>query len=129
LMRMPCSEAEVERVFSRMRGIFGKRSRRIKRDLLEARLILQMNGPEMGSRLRAVLKGFEEQEDARPAKWQMTPPVASSPARPGFPVPMIFRPAPVVPGGRVAPPGWSSAALMPWSGGEGGEPIASWLPK
>jgi hypothetical protein len=40
LLLMPVSEAEVERLFSRMRFIFGDRSRRTLEDLIEARLML-----------------------------------------------------------------------------------------
>jgi hypothetical protein len=123
LMRMPCSEAEVERVFSRMRRIIGKRSVRIKRDLLEARLILQMNGPKMGPGLRAALRNFEGQDDARPPGGQATPAVAMAPAHPGFPVPVIFRPARVAPAGGIAPPGEFGAALVPRIGDGYGEPV------
>jgi hypothetical protein len=45
LLMMPVSEAEVERLFSRMRFIFGDRSRRTLEDLIEARLMLQINAP------------------------------------------------------------------------------------
>jgi hypothetical protein len=92
LMRMPCSEAEVERVFSRMRGIIGKRSIRIKRDLLESRLILEMNGSNMTSDRLAVLDSLEKQDDTSPDEGHMTPPVAWGSARPEFPIPLIFNP-------------------------------------
>jgi hypothetical protein len=92
LMRMPCSEAEVERVFSRMRDIVGKRSLRIKRDLLESRLVLQMNGPTMTPDQLSALDDLEGRDDAGPGEGEMTPPVAGGSARPGFPVPLIVGP-------------------------------------
>jgi hypothetical protein len=129
LMRMPCSEAEVERVFSRMRQIVSKRSVRIKRDLLEARLILQMNGSKMESGLRAALEGLERQDDARPPKWEATPRVPSVAVRPEFPVPMIFPPPRIAGVGEITPPGESSAALMPWMDDRYRGPIVSGSPK
>jgi hypothetical protein len=92
LMRMPCSEAEVERVFSVMRGIIGKRSIRTKQDLLESRLILQMNGLGIPSGRLAALDSLEKQDDTSPDEGQMTPPVAWGSARPEFPIPLIFHP-------------------------------------
>jgi hypothetical protein len=43
LLRLPCSEAEVERLFSLMRSIFGTRSQATMEDLLEARLFLMLH--------------------------------------------------------------------------------------
>jgi hypothetical protein len=106
VMRMPCSEAAVERLFSRMRQIVNKRSRRIRRDLLEARLILQMNRGKMDRQLRSVLKKFEEEEDARPVKMQQPPSVVESvaPISAGseFPIPLISAPPRTVPEDPVA---------------------------
>jgi hypothetical protein len=93
LMRMPCSEAEVERVFSRMRVIFGDHRRRIRRDLLESRLILQMNGSMMTSDRLSALESLEREDDANPDEGQMTPPVAWESARPEFTIPQIFNPS------------------------------------
>jgi hypothetical protein len=89
VMRMPCSETEVERTFSRMKQIFGKRSKRTKRDLLEARLTLQMNGPKMSPDLRSALRKLEGEDDARPPKMQVPPPVQASPELPELPLPIL----------------------------------------
>jgi hypothetical protein len=92
LMRMPCSEAEVERLFSRMRLITGKRSRRIKRDLLEARLTLQVNSPMMAPEVWGALQKLEEEEDGAPVGMQMLPGDATPTAGPAgreFPIPVI----------------------------------------
>jgi hypothetical protein len=43
LLRMPCSESEVERVFTRLRRLFGNHARDIRYDLVEARLTVIMN--------------------------------------------------------------------------------------
>jgi hypothetical protein len=99
LMRMPCSESEVERMFSRMRLIFGKRSKRIKRDLLEARLVLQMNGPKkfLQPEIKRVLKKFEEEEEAQSLLKAQTPPhVPDVPDRVEFTVPILPETARVV---------------------------------
>jgi regulator of replication initiation timing len=135
LMRMPCSESEVERMFSRMRIIFGKRSKRIKRDLLEARLVLQMNGPKkfLQPEMKRVLKKFEEEEEEeRPLKVQTPPRVPDVPDRVEFtipilpgtarvvtdgqdvsPVPPTFDPLPITrPGGETAPPARFSPAPL-----------------
>jgi hypothetical protein len=40
LLKLPCSEAEVERIFSLMRSVFGTRGQAALRDLVEARLFL-----------------------------------------------------------------------------------------
>jgi hypothetical protein len=43
LLRMACSEAEVERVFTRLRHLFGNHSRHSQGDLVELRLTIMMN--------------------------------------------------------------------------------------
>jgi hypothetical protein len=102
LMRMPCSESEVERMFSRMRLIFGKRSKRIKRDLLEARLVLQMNGPKkfLQPEMKRVLSKFEEEEEERPLKVQTPPRVPDVPDRVEFTIPILPGTARVVTDGQ-----------------------------
>jgi hypothetical protein len=105
LMHMPCSEAEVEGVFSRMRGILEKRSVRIKRDLLEARLVIQMNGSKMTPDRVAALDDLEGRKDAGPGEGQVAPHVAGESARPGFSVPLILNARePPRSGGPGAPP-------------------------
>jgi hypothetical protein len=42
LLRMPCSESEVERVFSRLPCLFGGHARHMRDDLVEARLRIIM---------------------------------------------------------------------------------------
>jgi hypothetical protein len=63
LMRMPCSETDVERVFSRMKVMVGTRSRRIRRDLLEARLMIQVNGPALELEVERALDAVERQDE------------------------------------------------------------------
>jgi hypothetical protein len=55
---MPVSEAEVERVFSRMRYTFGDRSRRTGEDLMEARLVLEINDIRAKEQLSAQFEGM-----------------------------------------------------------------------
>jgi hypothetical protein len=100
LMRMPCSEAEVERVFSHMRAIIGRYSARTKRDLLESRLILQMNGSAMSMPREqlAALDGLEELEGAGPDEGEVAPHEAWGVASADFTVPLI-------PGPRRSPDG------------------------
>jgi hypothetical protein len=43
LLRMPCSESEVERVFSHLRRLFGDHARHTRDDRVEARLTIMMN--------------------------------------------------------------------------------------
>jgi hypothetical protein len=43
LLRMCCSEAEVERVFTRLRRLFGDHARHSRGDLVESRLTIVMN--------------------------------------------------------------------------------------
>jgi hypothetical protein len=81
-----------------MRGIVGKRRLRIKQDLLESRLVLQMNDSAMTSDQLSALDDLERQDDAGPDEGQMTPPVASGSARSGFPVPLIVDPGRPRPG-------------------------------
>jgi hypothetical protein len=43
LLRMRCSEAEVERMFARLRRLFGDHVRHSRGDLVESRLTIMMN--------------------------------------------------------------------------------------
>jgi hypothetical protein len=43
LLRMACSEAEVERVFARLRRLFSDHARHSRGDLVESRLTIMMN--------------------------------------------------------------------------------------
>jgi hypothetical protein len=43
LLRMRCSEAEVEQLFARLRRLFGDHARHSQDDLVESRLMITMN--------------------------------------------------------------------------------------
>jgi hypothetical protein len=43
LLRMRCNEAEVERVFARLRRLFGDHAPHSRGDLIESRLMIMMN--------------------------------------------------------------------------------------
>jgi hypothetical protein len=47
LLRMPCRESEVERVFSHLRCLFGNHDRHTWDDLVEARLTVVVNNPDV----------------------------------------------------------------------------------
>jgi hypothetical protein len=112
LTKMPVSGAEVERLFSRMRYIFGTRAQRSKDDLVEARMIIEMNLKDIpdSKELLACIEPLEK-EDAD-SNWDL-------PAR--------FGPsALVMPMG--GPPDWIFAhqappAISGWPGLSPGTPI------
>jgi hypothetical protein len=67
LLIMPVSESEVERVFSRMRHAFGDRSRRMLKELMEARLVLQINDVHDKDELSEAFRAWT-QTDVDPPK-------------------------------------------------------------
>jgi hypothetical protein len=62
LSRLPVSEAEVERTFSRMRLLFGDRGQRAKEDLIEARLAIHMNKIVISPEMAASLDKLEDRD-------------------------------------------------------------------
>jgi hypothetical protein len=65
LCRLPLSEAEVERVFSHMRQLFGDRARAMGNDLIEARLTLKLDrlmNPD-ASQIHEAFRAFEALPD------------------------------------------------------------------
>jgi hypothetical protein len=60
LIRLPLSEAEVERVFSHMRQLFGDRARSMHMDLIEARLTIKLDRLMDADEIPQALSAFEE---------------------------------------------------------------------
>jgi hypothetical protein len=61
LLRMPCSEAEVERVFAQLRRLFGDHARHSRGDLVEARLTIMMNGLDVAPDFMTSLSRMEHE--------------------------------------------------------------------
>jgi hypothetical protein len=59
LLRMRCSEAEVERVFARLRRLFGDHVRHSLGDLVESRLTIMMNNLDVTTDF---MRGLSEME-------------------------------------------------------------------
>jgi hypothetical protein len=74
-----------------MRTILGDRSRRTKRDLLEARLMLQVNGSTMEAGVARALDAIERQEAQQPGEG---PDPAPGQVRSALPVPRGIGPGP-----------------------------------
>jgi hypothetical protein len=67
LLRMACSEAEVERVFARLRGLFGDDAHHTQDDLVESRLTIMMNNLDVTPDfLRGLAQTEHEVLDAPP---------------------------------------------------------------
>jgi hypothetical protein len=60
LCNLPLSEADVERVFSHMRQLFGDRSRSMAADLIEARLTIKLHKRMRPEEIRAGCQAFAE---------------------------------------------------------------------
>jgi hypothetical protein len=54
---MPCSEAEVERVFAHLRRLFGDHAQHSRGDLVEARLTIMMNNLDVTREFMRALPG------------------------------------------------------------------------
>jgi hypothetical protein len=61
LLQLACSEAEVERVFARLRRLFGDHVRHSRGDLVESRLTIMMNNLDITPDFMRCLSQMEQE--------------------------------------------------------------------